>query len=293
MLEINASIAIHQQRIWCTYRAGDLFNYDARTVLTELNSEFQPISETRLVAENNNTAFEDVRLFSAGQHLLALYTYLPYDGDGSWKWEFGVGVGYVDVDSGMIKNQQSLRGLSKRAHEKNWCPYVLGDEIFLITDWDPFLRVLKLGRVDGEIIPEEVFQSTERTVGWEYGELRGGTPLLQSPHDGEEWLYGFVHSYLHYYKEFTRYYFYTVVRFNHYTKVVEYSPKPFESDYDTSDEIYQDLWWYSNRKSLKVIFPIGIMQYDDGVIVSFGMDDVTSVTQHFKWDYLIGLFSKT
>jgi hypothetical protein len=293
MLEINASIAVHQEKIWCTYRAEHLYNYNARTMLTELDADLQLVKDLKLVAENKNTAFEDVRLFSAGQRLLALYTYLPQDDAGGWKWEPGVGVGYVDVESGIITSQVSLRGLSKRKHEKNWCPYVVGDEIFLITDFDPYVRVLKLGKVDGEIMPEEVYQSTIRTKGWRYGELRGGTPLLQSPQGEDCWHYGFIHSFLNSYQGYARYYFYTAVRFNHYTHEVEYHPEPLDFEYDTSGSVYQELWWYSNRRNLKVIFPIGIMPHEDGVLVSFGIDDVASAIQHYSWDYLCGLFVKT
>ena len=261
-------------------------------MLTELDSELLLVKNLRLVSENNNTAFEDVRLFSAGQRLLAFYTYLPQDDAGGWKWEYGVGVGFVNVNSGLITGQQSLRGFSKRMHEKNWCPYIVEDEIFLITDFDPYVRILKLGKLDGEIMPEEIYQSNIRTFGWKYGELRGGTPLLQGPQIDDGWRYGFIHSFLPSYQGYVRYYFYTAVRFNHFTHQVEYHPEPMEFDYNTSGSVYQELWWYSNHKTLKVIFPIGIMPHQDGVLVSFGVDDVTSVTQYYTWKYLFGLFVK-
>jgi hypothetical protein len=118
MLQINASIAKHRERIWCAYRTKNLYQYDSESFLTELNADLEPISEKRLVAENKNTAFEDVRLFSFGDKLLAFYTFLPFDDNGGWKWEYVVGYGEVDEESSVIKNQVSMRNLSRRVNEK-------------------------------------------------------------------------------------------------------------------------------------------------------------------------------
>lgn len=291
MLEINASIVAHKQRFWCTYRTEHLFNYDAGTVLTELDANFTPITECKLKAGNDNTAFEDVRLFSTGDQLLAFYTYLPKIEDGGWSWKFGVGVGKIDLQSGKIIDQISLRHLGRREHEKNWCPYIVDNEIFLLTDYEPLIRIVKLGKIDADWTPEEFYLAKKFTVGWNYGEIRGGTPLLPNPSSDDGWRYGFVHSYLVSYNKFARYYFFTAVRFNHYTKELEYHPHPLKCDYESTHEHYDELWKYSNNRILKVIFPVGIMPYEDGVLVSFGVDDVTSVTNHFTWKYLEALFS--
>lgn len=290
MLQINASITKHDEKIWCAYRTQHLYHYNAECFLNELDSEFEPVSDKRLIAENNNTAFEDIRLFPFKDKLLAFYNYLPFTENVGWKIEYAVGYGEVDVETGVIKNQVSLRSLSKRFHEKNWSPYIFNDELFMVTDFDPFLRVIKIEPIGETPHFEEVFMSTERTIGWEYGELRGGTPLISEPDTTDGWLYGFIHSFLPDQQGFKRYYYYTVVRYNHADKHFEYYPFPLPYLDEEPDEEYEMLWQRSNGRHCKVIFPIGIMHHNNGVMVSFGKDDVASHTEYFSWDRIKKFF---
>ncbi|MFD2148766.1 hypothetical protein [Mucilaginibacter antarcticus] len=105
--------------------------------------------------------------------MLAFYTYFPYAPGGGWEWKFGVGLGIVDEETGVIKTQISLRHLGRRTHEKNWSPYIVEGEIFMITDYDPFIRVIKIGNMTGAFNTHEVYVSFLKTKGWKYGELRG------------------------------------------------------------------------------------------------------------------------
>jgi len=290
MIQINASIAKYQNRIWCSYRTRNLYQFDSLSYIAELNSEFEQVADRRLILENGNTAFEDVRLFQAGKSLYAFYTYFPFDGKGGWNWIYGVGMGKVDVEKGVIMEQHSLRSFSKRYHEKNWTPYVYDGAIYVITDFDPLLRVIKIGAIGEEIMPEEVFLSEAKSSKWNYGEIRGGTPLVLNPIDGL--LYGFVHSYLPNINGFKRFYYYTALRFDHLLNSVDVYPNPMSYQDDDADEEYKDLWDISNGCSLKVIFPIGIISEGDGVMVSFGRDDVCSFTEYFSWSYLMNLFNE-
>jgi len=295
MLQINASIAKHQERVWCAYRTTHLYpepfwHYDSKSLLVELNDNLEPISSTPLQAENKNTAFEDIRLFSFKDKLLAFYHYLPRVEEKRWDIIYAIGFGEVDLVSGMIKNQTSLRQLSKRPHEKNWTPYVYNDELFMVTDFDPFLRVIKIDTTVDKLSMEEVYMSDQKTKSWEFGEIRGGTPLMCQPGTEDGWLYGFVHSFRAKEHGFGRYYYYTIVKYNHILKQFEYHPKPLPYLDEDPDEDYEMLWRYSNRKNSKVIFPMGIAHADDGVIVSFGKDDVISFTEYFSWDRIKKLF---
>ncbi len=292
MLQINASIARHNQKIWCAYRTQHLYKRNAECILMELSNEFEPVSDKWLTAENNNTAFEDIRLFVYRDKLLAFYNYLPLMENGEWRIQYGIGFGEVDIESGIIKNQTSLRGLARRWEEKNWSPYVYGDDLFMVTDFDPFLRVIKISYKNDAIVAGEIYLSTERTVGWKYGELRGGTPLLPNLQRADGWLYGFIHSFLPDEHGFKRYYYYTVVRYDHLTRRIEYHPEPLPGLDEEPDEEYEMLWKLSNRRDFKVIFPIGIMHYDEGVMVSFGKDDVSSYTEYFSWKRILGLFNE-
>jgi hypothetical protein len=290
MLQINASIAKHHEKVWCAYQTKHLRHYNAECFLTELNSELEPISDKRLIAENNNTAFEDVKLFSFGCKILAFYNYLPFQENIGWTLKYGVGYGEVDTQTGTIKNQVSLRSLSKRFDEQNWSPYIFNDELFMVTDFDPFLRVIKIGEIGGFPNFEEVFVSSEKTKGWGFGELRGGTPLINQPNASDGWLYGFIHSFRPDENGFKRYYYYTIVRYSHSDKRFEYHPSPLPYIDEEPDDEYEMLWKRSNGRHCKVIFPIGIMHHDDGVMVSFGKDDVSSYTEYFSWERIKNLF---
>lgn len=289
MLQINASVVLHQDKYWCAYRTQNLFRFNSFSFISELNEDLDPVSNKPLIAANGNPAFEDVRLFSTGDTLLAFYTYMPKTETG-WIWHFGVGYGEVDAITGVIKNQVSLRSFSKRKEEKNWVPYIYNNEVFVITDFDPFLRILKVRNSRGETDINEIYLSTDKTKGWPYGEIRGGTPLIAPPGPVSNWLYGFVHSHLSNNNGYRRFYYYTAVRFDPLTKRVEYHQPPLHYDDSDIDSKYTLLWHKSNKRELKVIFPIGIMHYNNGIIVSFGKDDVCSYTDFFSWEYIYSLF---
>src|SRR4051812_34632977 len=93
-LRINASIVKHKGKIYCTCRTRHLYGFDSHSCLMELDADFKVTNVKPLRAANNNNAFEDARLFSAGDVLLAFYTYLPCV-DGEWFWDYGVGFGVV------------------------------------------------------------------------------------------------------------------------------------------------------------------------------------------------------
>lgn len=290
MLQINASIARYKSQIFCAYRTKHLYKFDSECFLSELDENLEVIVDKPLLAENNNTAFEDVRLFSYENYLLAFYTYFPTRNIGCWDWIYGMGFGIVDPETGYIRDQYSLRELSKRTHEKNWCPFMFNENLYMITDFDPYIRIIQIENIGKTTNAKEIYLSDTITKGWQFGELRGGTPLLNKLEQNSEWFYGFVHSYLTQVNGFSRFYYYTVVRFNAISKQLSYHPIPLPYVDEEYDEEYELLWQYSNNCSLKVIFPIGIMYQDKGVIVSFGKDDVCSYTQYFTWDYLENLF---
>jgi len=297
MLQINASIAKHNERIWCAYRTTHLYpepyyHYDSQPYLIELDNDLEPLNDIPLVAENNNTAFEDIRLFSFKNKLLAFYHYLPLVANKRWDIIYAIGFGEVELSSGIIKNQVSLRSLSKRDHEKNWAPYIYDEELYMVTDFDPFLRVIKIDFVGEGVKSKETYISKEKTKSWAFGELRGGTPLISEPGSQDGWIYGFVHSFRSNEQGFGRYYYHTVVRYNHVEKYFEYHPEPLPYLEEEPDEDYELLWRYSNSKRSKVIFPMGILHCDGGVMVSFGKDDVLSFTEYFSWERLKSFFFK-
>jgi len=267
-----------------------IHNFDSESYLAELDDNFELISTVKLISENGNSAFEDVRLFSFGEFLLGFYSYFPKNDQGGWDNLFGVGLGIIDLATGTIKNQLSLRFLSRRLHEKNWVPYIYNDELYLITDFDPYLRIIKITNLSSSLKASDVFTSSDLTKSWEYGEIRGGTPLISCPSPEENCLFGFVHSYLPDHEGFDRFYYFTAVKFNPETNEFRYHPKPLSYPDNVLDEDHYFLWEDIHNKSVKVIFPIGIISVDNGILVSFGIDDVRSYTEFFSWDFMTGLF---
>lgn len=288
--KINASLASSENGIFSVYRTKNLFGYNSFSYLLKLNKKFEIISQIALKPSNNNTAFEDVRLFTVGERTFAFYTYLPYI-NGMWKWEFGVGFGTIDSEKGILTNQLSLRKYGKKGHNKNWIPYFINGELYLITDFAPYLRVLKIFNKSGNLVLSEDYISNIITDEWDYGDIRGGTPLIAPEKSRTNWRYGFIHSYLPNYKGYSRYYFYTIVRFNHITKEFNIYKAPVgEANNEFNNDDFTGLWKINTGGKLKVVFPMGIMNFEDGVVVSMGIDDVTSTLKFFKWSKIINLF---
>lgn len=290
--KINASIVSHANRFWCAYRTDNMDKYDAKNYLTELDHKLSPISHKKLTAENANTAFEDVRLFSFDGKMIAIYTYLPGNIKDGWVFEYGVGIGIIDLETGVICQQKSLREYARAKHSKNWIPYIHNDDLFLITDFDPYLKILKSQNGVGFEF-QEVYSSTNRTASWNYGELRGGTPFIPNPFVKDNWLYSFVHSHINLPNGLvkTRFYVYTVLRLNSVTQKFQYYKIPIGYSQTEGCRSYSRLWIRATRNSaMKVVFPMGLTNYSDGILMSYGKDDCVSRIVFYKWDYIAGLF---
>lgn len=293
LLRINGAIAYHKDRIFCSYRTTHLFNYNAHNILTIFDTNFSPIAHKELKADNGNTAFEDVRLFSYKGLLLALYTYLPKVSQNVWKWQYTVGIGIVDINNGVIIHQKSLRKFSTQEHEKNWIPYIHNNELFIITNWDPFLRILKLS---GEIKNFEFLEIPRTKTGnipWKFGVVKGGTPLIRCSQEREEWLYGFIHSNLLYSKnnEIWKVYFYAIIRFHPCKLEYQISPDPIGFSDEEIDKEYNMKYLLGTRGlKLKVVFPMGLIEYKGGILMSYGKDDCETRTKFFPWEYILKCF---
>lgn len=294
-LYINASIAIHNNRVWCVYRSEQYNLYSSVTYLTELDKDFKPISHKILVPENENPAFEDVRIFSYQGELLAIYTYLAGSPDTGWLFNNAAAYGVIDTDNGIITRQQSFRCYSKRVFEKNWTPACWNGELYFITDFAPKIRILKAVGVPGNFVLHEYYNAYQPTQNWDLGELRGGTPFIACPVQKSNWLYGFIHSF--FVKEInhrpTRIYHYTIARINFLDFRFEYYPKPIGYwENETSKEYDRLVALGANcYYNMQCVFPMGIMDDGNGVWMSYGKDDCVSRLKFFSWEYLISLFA--
>ncbi len=291
LFRINASITQFNDSYYCAHRSNNL-DKNNKNYLTKLTVDFGKDNVVMLIAENENQAFEDVRLFVFRNSLMAIYTCLPFE-NGVYIDRFIIGIGVVDVNSGMITHQQELMEYGSRYHEKNWTPLVEEETLYLITDIDPYVRVLIASGNIGNLEFSEIYRSNQYPSEWQYGELRGGTPFIKSPLN-DSWHYSFVHSSLHLPNgvNFSRFYTYTILRFRITDFKVEYYSQPLHYSEDEPDERNMDKWKSSsNGEYFKVVFPMGIINYESGVIISFGKNDYSSKLQFYSWSYLLGLFS--
>lgn len=289
LYKINASICQLNEENWCAYRIGNLDEYDAQNYLTKLNHSFEPIAHIKLKGNNGNTAFEDVRLFVYKAELIALYTYLPKVGEDSWEFAYGVGLGVVNRKNGNIIKQQSLRKYSKTLHSKNWVPYIHNEELYIVTDFSPHLRILRASGNPGNFSFRELLVND--AVHWDYGQIRGGTPFFTN--SNQKWLYSFVHSHIFLPNGIgkIKYYLYTIVRLCPESKVIQIGNKYLQYSTDEQKKGYKDIWLSATRNTgMKVVFPMGVIKYPDGVLLSYGKDDCISRMKYYSWDFIHSLF---
>jgi hypothetical protein len=292
-LQINASIACFKGRYYCAYRS-DFFDrhYDPKNHVTELNADFSISTHYNLSAENGNSAFEDIRLFEHRGRLMALYSYLPKEGDG-WLWENGVGIGEIDTARMMLVNQQSLRSLSIDVHEKNYVPYIYNGELYIIANFSPLLRIIKADGEAGNFVFSEQHKGPSK-IEWPFGNIRGGTPFTEGPERNDPWQYAFIHSsmYMPNGNFVSRYYVYSILRFNPETYEVQLIEEPlaFSEDEQSLGNTSTRLLNSIKNLSIKVVFPMGVIQYGDGIIISYGKDDCASKLKYYSWNYIRLLF---
>lgn len=300
LLKINACLVLHGDKILCTYRCNHLYSYNSYTHLTNFDYNFNPIAHRLLVTEDGNTALEDVRLFSFKNTLLAFYTFLPKVREAEWNWEYTVGVGIVDLEEGKITNQKSLRKYSNQKHEKNWVPYDYMGELFVITNFQPYVRILKLRGDIKDFEFKEVYLKKNEHLDWSWGAIRGGTPLFSIPKNKRKdsdinFMYGFIHSSLAVSDngEVGGFYFYSLIRFdpNNYDCFIQPTPTGY-SDNEYDREYNRKHILTTGGKKLKVVFPMGVILYDEGVLMSFGKDDCESRTRFFNWDFIQNWFNE-
>ena len=295
-LKINASIAENNGRLCFAYRTRRIQEYDTAHYLTELDENLEHVCYTKLEASNENPAFEDVRLFSFQGKLLAFYTYLAGSPEMGWLWMGAVGMGIIDTQTGLITKQQSLRCYGKRIHEKNWTPVEWNGQLFLITDFAPCMRILKaLGKL-GNFVLSEYYNARIETKSWPFGEIRGGTPFISFPKQESDWRYGFVHSVIYDYSKpkLFRTYRYTIARIKLYDFTFQYHPNPIGvwEEENTDEYIHLTKLGSNDVYDMKCIFPMGLVNYGEGVLLSYGKDDCVSRLRYYSWDYLLSFFNE-
>lgn len=164
-----------------------------------------------------------------------------------------------------------------KAPEKNWMPFAVGDQIFIVRTLDPLniLRCTTTGRcetVHDENSNHEVFRD-------EFFHLRGGTPF---EHYQGQYYIGIAHCTLYVTSNNLRYYTSHVVVLN----VDPYRIVYISNDIELNPKIFTT-YPKAKAKSVKIdndfIYPVGIVVEDlDTVLISGHVNDNGSILVRLK-----------
>lgn len=292
--KINPSISFYKDRYWCIHRTNNL-NKGCQNYLTEFDVSFNLISSKPITTNCKNDAIEDLRLFLFNDALLVIYTFLPYE-DNHWKFQYSVGIGLVEVETGILSMQQSLRNFSKRFHEKNWTPLIYSDSLYLVTEFAPITRVLQGTGEIGNMVFREIQVSPPKNIEWYYGEIRGGTPFIPDP-KSKVWQYSFIHSSMRLPNghSVTRFYVYSILRLNVISFDFEIYRMPLGYSKTSDISLEDSITWQktSGGEFFRVVFPMGIANYDDGLVMSYGKNDYQSRLVYYSWDEIHRFFNES
>jgi len=159
---------------------------------------------------------------------------------------------------------------SDKRWQKNWSPFVYGDQLMLVYSLMPHRVMQPLVKEGGCF----THSSTCSKMTWDWGHLRGGTPALL---DGDHYI-AFFHSS----KPMTTSYS-KGKKIPHYVMgAYRFSAKPpfaitHISPYPIIDKTFYESPAYTTWKPLRVVFPMGcFILYEDGkkyMMVSYGKQD--------------------
>lgn len=243
--------------------------------LVFLDEDFTPISTPQILNLQGNSEVasraEDPRLIVIGEKLYMLYSdnldecltkggyrmhvaELSYDGE------------HFCLES--IERLSDFDGENPERREKNWVPFDFHGQLQLAYSINPH-KILRPIRGQGCC---ELISSTQQSLDWKWGELRGGTPGVQI--DGDRYL-AFFHSSksiaspLPYCQPMLHYFMgaYTFSASPPF-EVLEISPCPVAARSFYDGNIYTPYW-----RPLNVVFPGGILVDNEHVWIFFGKHD--------------------
>lgn len=280
----NPSFLRWQGRLLMSFRAMSLASGssglssmgDSKLGLVWLDDEFNPIGKPQILNLKNvrgeDMQSEDARLISADNRL-----YLIYSGNGNTIIEdeffrmYAAELFFDGISFSITSNEcfAIFEGRNKNKREKNWVPFSYKDELFLAYSLKPH-KILK-PLLDGSKMCQS-FCSTNPSIVWEWGELRGGTPALQI--DGENYLSFFHSSKLmattHSNFDEMPHYFMGAYLFSSEPPfaIKQISPEPICGHGFYKGQNYQPYW-----HPVQVVFPCGLLVEEPYIFVAYGRQD--------------------
>jgi len=275
------------------FNSTGIFNFCGSCIgLIRLDEDFNPIGKAQLLdlkPPHIYSRSEDARLFIIEDRLYIAYS----DNRDEVFSEGGVRMYIAELDfDGMnffLQNMERLYGFegeNKNRREKNWVPFDYNGTMLLAYSLIPH-RILKplLGTGTCESIA-----TSEGSIQWEWGELRGGTPAI--PVDGNQYL-SFFHSSkeiptVHSNKETVLHYFMGAYTFSLHPpfEITQISPNPIVGKGFYKGTDYEPYW-----KPVRVVFPCGIILDDNFIWIAYGRQDhevwVVKINKYGLLDSLI------
>ena len=175
----------------------------------------------------------------------------------------------INLDSLEVEHSDYLETPFTTQFEKNWTPLVKNNELYLVYGYQPLFTVIKLNNSNPWIIDAVISQKTKLKDVWKYGEIRGGTPWIDT-HDNKYYISMFHSSkQLTPIIEYSKIYFGGIILLDRNMIPVAISKIPVirgEIQSFTRERLNQNIF---------VVFPGGII-YDynkEKYIISFGYND--------------------
>ena len=264
-IHYNAGAVSYQNKLLLavrieTFDRGLLNGKNSRVILTFADKEFRGYQgDQKIVLKHNGEEvdIEDPRLFSfKGEIWMAYNTTLSGVASGIRQMYLAK----LDLTNGLPSNIEPKRiAYDKVETEKNWTPFEYEGELYFISHLSK-QNVFKVNPETGEAIE----QSSQETVLWPYGQLRGGSPALVL--NDNEYI-TFFHSSKHYILasgDQKNIYFAGALTFSR--------KPPFEILRMTKKPI-MDSSYYNTENSKLIIFPTGILLEDDKISMLSGKND--------------------
>ena len=168
-----------------------------------------------------------------------------------------------------ITNPQTIlyfEGENPKRHEKNWSPFVYQNEMYLIYSILPH-RIFRLSHLENTC---DTLATSEGSILWNWGELRGGTTALL---DGEEYL-----TIFHSCKALSSKHSLGAVRDHYFMGAYTFAKEPpFEITRISPEPIVGKNFYHGKLhntwKPLHVVFPAGCIIDKNHVWISYGRQD--------------------
>jgi predicted GH43/DUF377 family glycosyl hydrolase len=273
----NPSIIRWQGQLIMTFRLipNPILTFNSQIGIVLLDENFEPTSTVQILDTQDKRSLvpsraEDARLITIKDKLYLVYS--DNKDDYISRGGFRVYVSELKFDDksfsvGSTDCLKDFEGASSYIREKNWVPFEYNGLMMLAYSLTPH----KIFRYFSGSEKCETISLTSSVINWEYGELRGGTAALL---DGDNYL-SFFHSSIdmltaHSNGRKISHYFMGAYTFS--------SSPPFEINSISKEPIigkgfYKGEYYKPYWKSVRCIFPCGMIIEDPYIYVSYGRQD--------------------